>query len=93
MKGLSNKTQRYDVVPSNETRVETKKLWESIDQLSKNLTMINKTLSINITWIKEDWANDHVMQINYFSVKIIFFYFIERKDKNYYFFFFFLRKK
>ena len=60
MTGLSNTTQQTQTVPTNETLIETKKLWDAIAQLNKNITHINQTLTMNITWAIEDLANDHV---------------------------------
>ncbi|XP_003424771.1 uncharacterized protein LOC100680350 isoform X1 [Nasonia vitripennis] len=57
--GLSNITQPTQSVPSNETLVETKKLWDAVAELSKNLTHINETLTTNITWAQEDISKDH----------------------------------
>lgn len=53
--------QPVQAVPiTNETLVETKKLWDAVAELSKNLTHINQTLTTNITWVKEDFDKDHV---------------------------------
>lgn len=58
---LSNRSEQPQTVPiTNETMVETKKLWDAVEELRKNLTHINQSLTTNLTWVQEDFAKDHV---------------------------------
>ncbi|XP_058797402.1 uncharacterized protein LOC131667755 isoform X2 [Phymastichus coffea] len=58
LQGLQNLTQQPQKVPTNETLLETKKLRDTITELSKNITHINQTLAMNILWAQEDIIKD-----------------------------------
>lgn len=59
LRSLANATQQAPKVPTNKTLVETGKLWDAVAELRKNLTLINQTLTTNITWAQEDIDKDH----------------------------------
>ncbi|XP_063976454.1 uncharacterized protein LOC135162188 [Diachasmimorpha longicaudata] len=60
---LSNITQRPEI-STNETRLKTEELSQSISQLKTDLVSVNETLTRNLTWVSNDQQKDHTLLVS-----------------------------
>lgn len=59
-------------MPTNESKVKTEELSNTISELRNNLSSINITLTAGYQWIRDDQKKDHVIIYLYVNCVIIF---------------------